>query len=359
MKTSRKDLLYISTLTAMVIGMIFLTFPTKEAYSQVPSESIVSFDSHPQLGIVAIVFNGQETKLVSIEKEDKELKYIPFPVQMDSISNICIVEITGDKKPDILVKKFSFIEETHAQLFYSKNVGKGKWAEFKLFQIQPVKTVDNQYGKLYPIDVTSGDINHDKKPDLMFILNTEGMQTESIMLYSLNRGKGRFTEPQSFPVQEGKAYRIAIGDVTLDGKQDILIVTHKGWVSNTRGEYQYITEPALNLIENKGNMDFEKSRGIIKIIDFAKSFEDIAYDNKTCIDEPHLFLLFKDHPFHGTNDPGKLVFLNSDEPVVKPTFVKGKITWPTGITKRYEKYKLSTPWEWEYPGREREVLIDY
>jgi len=291
-----------------------------------------------------------------LEKDEDTFIQTPFPVQLDNMANVCIAEVTGDKKQDILVKQVSFSDEISSQLFFSENLGKGKWKPFQLFQLQPSIVNENRHEKLFPIDITSGDIDLDGKPDLVFVLNTPGLDTNSVILYSLNKGKGRFSEPEPFPIQDNLAYRLAIGDVTLDKKEDIILVTNSGWEAFSKGVRYFITQPTLSIIENNGNMHFEKPRGFIRLLNELKSYEDISYNTELCKDEPYLIILYKYHSSFRRKDSGSLIFINPDHTVVKSTLRKTDITWPSGVTRKYSFYVKSTPWEF-YPGRERAIIV--
>lgn len=343
----------------LILFSVLLTINTLSgAEPSRDSEPLYSFDSSPQIGIVAITSDSVRSRLVFLEENEDTLIQTPFPVQLDNIANVCIAEVTGDKKQDILVKQVSFSGEISSQIFFSENLGKGGWKPFQPFQLQPSEGKESQHEKLVLFDMSSGDIDLDGKSDLVFLLNSPAFDTNSVILYSLNKGKGRFSKPELFPIQDSLAYRLVIGDVTMDKKEDIVFVTNSGWENFSKGVRYFVTQAALWIIENKGHMVFEKPRGFIKLMNELKSFEDLSYNRELCKDEPYLIILYKYHSSFRRKDLGSLVFINSDHCVVIPTLHKTDITWPSGVTRKYSYYRKSTPWEF-YPGREGSILVPF
>lgn len=342
---------------SLLIGILILTPLQSGVFAKI-NFPIISFDSHPELGMIALIEEGENTRLVEIEKDGDKFNTKPMPIPAENLVKVCIAELTGDDKPDLLFKKLTFGEAMYSQLVFSQNLGDGNWEELILFQHQPSTTLPAKNSVVYTTNFASGDLNSDGKPDLVFVVSDEVNEFDSTILFSLNLGKGRFGPPALFPQQDKKAKCVAIGDVNFDGKGDLIYTWDEGWFQ-TNSQRGYETASAMMIVENKGKLQFDKPRGLVRLMNLLYGFEDVAYDPNQCPDPPHLIMLYKTHPSYKNVKKGNLIVYKSNHVVLIPTLKKETITWKnTGVTRNFDFYVKSTPWEFDQ-GREPEIVKDF
>jgi uncharacterized protein (UPF0548 family) len=122
-----------------------------------------------------------------------------------------VADVNGDGKPDLIVPSFS---STGVQVFLGNGNG--------TFQAAQNLSV----GSSNPVRVAVADVNGDGKPD---IISTNAAYTPSSYGVSvfLGNGNGTFQAPQTISLT-AKPYNVDVGDVSGDGKPDLVVGTSSG-----------------------------------------------------------------------------------------------------------------------------------
>lgn len=142
--------------------------------------------------------------------EKKEVNELPSDARfkMDSIASekriasIVVTDLNGDKKPDI-----AYYGEPK-ELVVLFNDGKGGWSAPKRWPIDD--------GQLSPNALTKGDINGDKRSDLVLL-------SESFLYVLKQKEDGSLAEPEKIPFT-GTVKALQVLDINGDGRDDVLLV---------------------------------------------------------------------------------------------------------------------------------------
>ena len=159
----------------------------------------------------------------------------PFPVG-PSPYPITLGDVNNDGRPDIVATTTATGPLRRQQLPFSRaltlllNDGRGGFRKTEL----PLRTGQ-------PWSVAIGDVNGDRKPDLVA---THHEQTELTLL--LGDGRGGFTEAAGSPFDFGRGFQIALADVNHDGYLDAVAAAGNAVriaLSDGRGNFKPPLEP--------------------------------------------------------------------------------------------------------------------
>ncbi|HEY1172294.1 MAG TPA: VCBS repeat-containing protein [Verrucomicrobiae bacterium] len=118
------------------------------------------------------------------------------------IASIAVKDLNGDKKPDI-----AYYGEPK-ELVVILNDGKNGWSTPKRWPIDD--------GQLTPNGLTEGDINGDKRNDLILL-------SESFLYVLKQKEDGTLAEPEKIPFT-GNVKALQVLDINGDGRDDLLLV---------------------------------------------------------------------------------------------------------------------------------------
>ena len=108
-----------------------------------------------------------------------------------------------------------------------------------------------------PEAITAGDLNGDRKPDLVTVSHSEEFVEEGCPIHVvsvlLNRGDGTFGARRDFPTS-GCPLDVAIGDMNGDGKPDLVSANWSDWEDPDAGP------STVSLLLNEGEGTFEPER---------------------------------------------------------------------------------------------------
>ncbi|MCD6052042.1 MAG: repeat protein, partial [Verrucomicrobia bacterium] len=174
------------------------------------NDLIVVNNSRSKINLLFNQTGKPPEKKKEIIGEKKEINELPVDARfkMDSIASekriagIVVSDLNGDKKPDI-----AYYGEPK-ELVLLLNDGKKSWSAPKRWPIDD--------GQLTPNGLTHGDINGDKRDDLILL-------SESFLYVLRQKEDGSLAEPEKIPFT-GTVKAIQVLDINADGRDDLLLV---------------------------------------------------------------------------------------------------------------------------------------
>lgn len=161
---------------------------------------------------ITILYNqtGKTNATQSSKKIKRELNELPpdSRFRIDSIasekriSSLVVADLNNDGKPDI-----AYYGEPK-ELVIQYNEGGGKWSPLKRFSIED--------GTLDPYALVSGDLNGDKRTDLLLL-------ADNTIYFLAQKSDGTLAEPEKIPYI-GSVKSIQVLDIQGDGRDDLMLV---------------------------------------------------------------------------------------------------------------------------------------
>lgn len=112
-------------------------------------------------------------------------------------------------------------------------------------------------------NVLIGDVNNDKKPDLV----VSGAKNRSITVL-LGKGDGQFSTSPGSTIVAHTPHEIALGDVNLDGKLDLVVGTHDSYgvlLLLGDGNGKFTTAPTSPIVMRDGNQPHTHDVGLADV----------------------------------------------------------------------------------------------
>lgn len=161
---------------------------------------------------ITLLYNqtGKTNTAATDKKMRREMNELPPDARfrIDSIasekriSSLVVADLNNDKKPDI-----AYYGEPK-ELVVQYNEGGGKWSALKRFPIED--------GTLDPYALVSGDLNGDKRTDLLLL-------ADNAIYFLAQKQDGTLAEPEKIPYI-GSVKSIQVLDIQGDGRDDLLLV---------------------------------------------------------------------------------------------------------------------------------------
>jgi hypothetical protein len=137
-----------------------------------------------------------------------------YILPVNSISSLTLADVNGDGKPDLVA-----VNRNGNSVYVALNEGNGVFASAQSYSVQSLNLSS------VPFELAVGDLNGDRHPDIAVSNPMRGCV--SVLL---NNGNGTFGTAKTYAVG-GSPTSLALGDVSGDGKLDIVTANSKGTVS--------------------------------------------------------------------------------------------------------------------------------
>jgi len=203
-----------------------------------------------------------------LENDGTGLNWTPTVIAtgVDGPSSISAADVDGDGDLDVI----GAAEDGNAVLWWENGTGGGdNWAERSVF-----------VGVNGPREVTSGDVDEDGDIDILVAANGEG----AVVWFENQDGAGLVWSPNLISVDFPGAAAVRVGDVNLDGTQDIVASGDSGgtvaWWSNELGDGSLWTETTIDDSFGGANSiligDIDRD-GDVDVMSTASTGDEIAW----------------------------------------------------------------------------------
>jgi hypothetical protein len=186
-------------------------------------------------------------------------------------SSVAIADVNGDGKPDIIAVSGQGGPNGDGLIDVLLGNGDGTF--------KPVKTFDSGGG--YPNSVVIADLNQDGKPDLVIAncgISIDGALCPSgsrgVVSILLGNGDGTFQTPATYDSGNFAAFQVAVGDVNLDGRLDVI-------VANECAEAPICTSGGgVFVLLGNGDGSFQPASALLRQSEGSMAIADVNADGR-------------------------------------------------------------------------------
>lgn len=263
----------LTAFTLTLLSTLLYAQPQQEKIDQI---TVVDVNDDGKDDLAAII-NTPRPKIVYFLNQGNGFSEAKlWKEQMASPYSVLSGDMVGDSKKDLGV----IIQEETAvdfQLYVAENLGNDNFGPFRKIRTG-----------VPAIDGAVADVTKDGKNDIILLANEDPGSSGSIIYVLPGLGNGNYGQAIDFAAQDTWATAITAGDVTKDGKPEVIILSEKD------------LETIMSYSTDEGT-GYQRFQGVIKLPHYdtennQQLLKDVVYAPEVVGEEPGLMFLLQINP---------------------------------------------------------------